>query len=62
MRQFERYFVVLGKFHPQNLVLKKVNIRAPTTIKKLNDLPDPPFLDLSCLSSTEEYFLLDNFR
>ena len=62
MRQFERYFVVLGNFHPQNLVLKKVNRRAPTTIKKLNDLPDPPFLDLSCLSSTEEYFLLDNFR
>ena len=46
----------------ENSVLKKVNIRAPTTVKKLNDLPDPPFLDLSCLSSTEEHFMFENFR
>ena len=62
MSQFEGYFAVLGKLHSQKFsVKKKINVRPPTTIKKLTDLPDPPFLDSSCLSSTKEYFMLDNF-
>ena len=57
MRQFEGDFASWENYTLQHSVLKKINVRTPTTIKKLNDIPDPPSLDPSCLSSTEAYFM-----
>ena len=57
MRQFEGDFAFWENYTLQHSVLKKINVRTPTTIKKLNDIPDPPSLDSSCLSSTEVYFM-----
>ena len=57
MRQFEGDFAFWENYTLQHSVLKKINVRTPTTIKKLNDIPDPPSLDPSCLSSTEAYFM-----
>ena len=48
--QLRRHFAVLRKLHSRAFSVKKSNVKAPTTIKSLNNLADPPFLDLSDLS------------